>query len=180
MIILFEGARCTGKTTLSRRLVANLKEAGFPAEWWKAERGEDPFDDMMRSLHSDFEERNKLWVLDRFHLTEYVNSLAGRRADNQEELWKKTARIDRLLSKGDVFLVFMMSSSAVRQKRLKEEGREEPVVPTYMNALWVDTVRRSELPKIGVFSSVEMDLIQAQYFLLTFAKAHWDRSHTIT
>lgn len=180
MIILFEGARCTGKTTLSRRLVTDLKEYGFPAEWWKAERGENPFDDMMATIHSDFSDVNKLWVADRFHLTEYVNSFAENRVLDKADLWKKIALIDRLLSRGDVFLVFMMSSSEARQKRLGWEGREEPMAPQYMNALWVDTVRRSGLPKIGVFSNTGMDLNQAQYFLLTFAKAHWDRVHTIT
>ena len=179
MIILFEGARCTGKTTLSRRLVRNLKEAGFPAEGWKAERGENPFDDMMETIHSDFSDTSKLWVADRFHLTEYVNSFADGRVPDKADLWRKTVLIDRLLSGGDVFLAFMMSSSAARLNRLEEEKREEPIGPAYMNALWVDTVRRSELPKIGIFSNTKMDLIQARRFLLTFAKAHWDKAHTI-
>jgi hypothetical protein len=179
MIILFEGARCTGKTTLSRRLVTDLKEYGFPAEWWKAERGEDPYEDMLGTIRSVFSDRSKLWVVDRFHLTEYVNSFASGRVLDKEKLWSNITVVDSLLGSQDTFIAFMMTSSGVREHRLKAEGREEPIVATYMNALWVDTIKKSRLPKIGIFNNLSREMNQAQHFLLTFAKAHWDRTHII-
>lgn len=182
MIVLFEGARCTGKTTLSVELETHLKALGFPAIWWKAERGESPYRDMLVTVTTDFDDRSKLWIVDRFHLTEYVNSVAQGRisgSEEKKELWQKTMNIDRLLLGRDTLLVCMMTSSAVREDRLRAEDREDASSYSLMNALWVDTFRRSELPKIGIFNNKDKDLGQARDILLDYICPYWDKTHVV-
>jgi thymidylate kinase len=182
MIVLFEGARCTGKTTITTGIVHSLKAGGFPAQWWKADRGVAPYHDMLATLSSDFADRDKLWVVDRFHLTEYVNSLAhGRVAEKAEkdELWQKTMNIDRLLLTRDTLLVCLMASSKERSRRMIAEDRIEPITAQYMNALWVDTFRKSELPKIGIFNDKPRDIEQGRDILLQYIKSYWDKIHVV-
>lgn len=182
MIVLFEGARCTGKTTLSTVLLTRLNSDGFPVERWKAERGEFPYQDMLATLSSDFDDRSMLWLVDRFHLTEYVNSVALGRvkgADKKEELWLKTMNIDRLLRLKDTILVCMMSSTYTRERRLIAEERKDEAETSLMNALWIDTFRRSELPKIGIFNNTERDLEQGCDILAQYIEAYWDKTHVV-
>lgn len=69
--------RGSGKSTIVKETVDKLVSLGIDAEAWKAKRTEEPvpvYEAMMRSIKEFDLESKKTFVLDRFHLTEYVMS----------------------------------------------------------------------------------------------------------
>lgn len=178
MIVLFEGPRCSGKSTISQDLVSHLKVDGFPAEWWKAERGEDPFADMMATVHGEFSDNTKLWVADRFHLSEYVNSRASNRGE-REELSAQMHHVDRLLLSRDSIIVYPVVSSEMRMARMKAEAKAEPLSATLMEVAWAQVMLRSECHRLAVFNEYPKDLEIIRAILLDVIKTRWDRVHRV-
>jgi len=177
MIIVFEGPRCSGKSAISHSLVEHLKADEFPAKLWKSERGKDPFSDMITTIYSDFEDQTKLWVVDRFHLSEYVNSKASKRGTSHyvAELKQQIWHIDRLMRGRNALIIYPVVSLATRKGRLKRKNKKDPIDGALMEALWAQAILESRCERIAVYNEHSTDLYQAGIILFDLAKARWDR-----
>lgn len=177
MIVVFEGPRCSGKTTLALNLVTELKADKFPAELWKSERGKDPLSDMITTIYSDFEDQTKLWVIDRFHLSEYVNSKASKRgtsayvAELDQQIW----HIDRLLQGRDAIIVHLIVGLNTRRMRLKREGKGDPAGSLFMESLWAQAMLASRCDRVAVYNDHPADMRGARDILFDLIKARWNR-----
>jgi len=177
MICIFEGPRCSGKSTISHSLVEHLKADELPAEWWKSKRGDDPFGDMIATIHLDFGDKSKLWVVDRFHLSEYVNSKASRRGTSHyvAELKQQIWHIDRLMRDRNALIIYPVVSLATRKGRLKRKNKKDPIDGALMEALWAQAILESRCERIAVYSEHSTDLYQTGIILFDLVKARWDR-----
>lgn len=129
MIVIFEGPQGTGKTTLITNLLDEFKRREISAEQWKVERGTNPIVDMNSILDSGRWGDDKVFLLDRFHMSEWVISRATRRNWGDEAQWSayesQLKLIDNRLREMDALLVFLTANPYFVQKRLSKLGKQD-------------------------------------------------------
>lgn len=127
MIVVVEGPRCAGKSMFAKALWDELKDRGISANVWKSKRGEDPVSDMLSSL-ADFTE-DRVWILDRFHLTEWTNSFILQRGWFERSVWAEIVKglmgIDNKLRDRKAIIILLTAQAHVLKRRLRITGRED-------------------------------------------------------
>lgn len=149
--------RGSGKTTLVSKLVEQLNSIGYASEAWKAQRSDSasPFEGMKASIAEFDQDPFKIFVLDRFHLTEYVMSTYLQRVSLQD-LLTTTTILDSMLAKRHAKCVILDATYNTIDERMSlREGHRKLDMPV-LNAknLWVEakaisriaTVRNNDTP----------------------------------
>lgn len=121
MILIVEGARCSGKTTIAKAVVFNLRKLGLNAEYKKFERASDPIAHMKEKIKELSVDANTAYVVDRFHLTEFVMSIALERL-TPSILKRKIQTIDNMLGSAQASVVVLTASQAIMRKRVVERN----------------------------------------------------------
>ena len=140
MIVIVEGPRCSGKTTFARELFEELKSREISVSIWKASRGEDSVFDMLNSLEGFAEDR--VWILDRFHLTEWINSRILQRGWASSSEWREIEggliNIDNELRKRNTIIILLTAQSYILRKRWKKTKRVGVIInePQRILRIW--------------------------------------------
>lgn len=138
MIVVLEGPRGVGKTTIARELAPALTELGFEVALAKFERGSDPTTDMLRtisSLKNDFRSSSTATIIDRFHLTEFVM----RTVDNtvtRDVLAINMVNLSYALERAGAWVFVMTAPEAVRKDRVTKRDDGRPDEPPEVLATW--------------------------------------------
>lgn len=151
MIVIIEGPRCAGKSIFAGSLCAELQNQGISASTWKSSRGEDPVSDMLSSLESFVE--NQVWILDRFHFTEWINSYYLQRGWTLSNEWRKIKRglmnIDDKLHEKNTIIILLTTQAHTLRERWKETNRIDIVnEPQRILKIWE-----------GIFDLTKCDII---------------------
>lgn len=129
MIILFEGPRLAGKTTLIKHLRRVLIVHGYPAKVWKDTRGKDPIADMNIILDDGIFTNDFIWLLDRFHLSEWANSTYSRKEEYSDTMWflfeEEIRQIDKRLQELDTLIILVIAPPWEIDKRNRVLKRED-------------------------------------------------------
>ena len=136
MIVILEGPRGTGKTTLCAELVRRLNDDGLPAEVHKGQRVGDPIEGMLSTLSEKFS-TDRIWVVDRFHLTEWVMSIHLQRRDFVE-LTRDIRHIDTLLDQAWALGFILEAPDVVLLDRIQQrnDGRGMEMPLSESRKLW--------------------------------------------
>lgn len=131
MIAIFEGPQAAGKTTLIHSISAELLARDVPSEIWKVPRGSFPIRDMKETLAERKLDESKVWLVDRFHMSEWVISYATKRVWNSDEEWQEyeafLKEIDNEMKELGTMIIFVMVSPHVARKRLDDLGKDDVV-----------------------------------------------------
>lgn len=135
-IIIVEGPRGVGKTTLSNRIAALLATGGAQYHIAKFERPGDPHSAMMRII-PQLANDTIVHIVDRFHLTEYVMSTYHRRRPSFE-LLASTMHIDRTLQQYNAIGVILSAPPEVLSDRIahRNDGRGLEMEAQESEKLW--------------------------------------------
>lgn len=133
MIIVLEGPRGVGKTTIAHNLVPVLTNLGFKPTIAKFTRGEDPTADMqftIRKLVADSHgPGSPATIIDRFHLTEFVMRTADDSVP-RSKLALDMVSLSYQLEHAGAWVFVLNADESVREERVKQrdDGRgDEPV-----------------------------------------------------
>lgn len=148
MIVIVDGMRGSGKTTLVKEVVNRLIAHGVDAIQWKAERTDagSPYEGMLESIKQFDMEPFKVFCLDRFHLTEYVMSTYLQRVP-LHELLTTTKTLDSLLSARHAKCVILDATYDTIDNRMAlREGTRKLDMPV-LNAknLWAEALALSRI-----------------------------------
>lgn len=137
MIAVFEGPRGVGKTSMIKSIVNRLELLDVPNEVFKAERGKDPITDMLETVEEFKRKNDRIWLVDRFHLTEFVMSCATRNADFVP-MWKVTEDIDGRLLRANAKLYLLDASLETLAARIESrgDGRGHEMAPLTSEYWW--------------------------------------------
>jgi len=128
MIVVVEGPRCSGKSNFIDVLYGELKKRRLSAYKWKAIRGANPIPDMKNSLRVEFV-RDLIYLLDRFHLTEWINSFALERGWDTPDQWARIesglTEIDDELRIRNALIVLLTVDATELERRWELEDRED-------------------------------------------------------
>lgn len=148
MIIIVDGMRGSGKTTLVTEIVKRLVDREINAVQWKAERTDagSPYDGMMNSIQEFDADPFKVFVLDRFHLTEYVMSTYLQRVPLQELLTTTTVLDSRLSVRHAKCVILDASYDTIDNRMALREGTRKLDMPV-LNAknLWAEALALSRI-----------------------------------
>lgn len=123
-IIIIEGRRGVGKTTMCSELHGKLTSMGIDARLWKSERTDNPTLDMAHSIAEMILEPDVVFILDRFHLTEFVLSAElGRR--KLGALINDTFYISRILRNQRALVFLLTAADEDVTLRLSERRQED-------------------------------------------------------
>ena len=142
MIIIFEGPRGAGKTTLAKATVDAIIKRGKAARYVKFQRGDKPFSDMKHQIRDLLEHDWETTVIDRFHLTEFVMRMYDHKV-LANQLYKDTQKIDDLLFKIPVIrTVIVTRDESLRLERIirRNDGRSEEMPSSTSQFLWQSAV----------------------------------------
>lgn len=186
MIVILEGPRGTGKTTLCSELVNRLKEVGLPAELHKGQRVGDPIEGMISTIHEKFTE-DKIWIVDRFHLTEWVMSIHLERRDFVE-LTRDIRCIDIHLQQVGALGVILDAPDTVIADRVtrRNDGRGFEMPLERSRKLWEAAAALSGFMNIAVndtdqFETVMNDLVglvRSRWVIFNMLKEHENENRT--
>lgn len=143
MILIIEGPRCAGKTTIAHKVVDILNESGITAQYKKFSRADDPIEDMKQRVLEFDRIRSIVYVIDRFHLTELVMRLADGTV-MPSILNRKIKTIDGLLGRAEASIVVLKTSQQVLKRRVEErnDGRGQEMGSLgFSECLWEDATR---------------------------------------
>ncbi len=139
MILIIEGMRGSGKTTLVSEIVKRLIKQEVNAVQWKAERANtgSPFEGMMTSIREFDADPFKVFILDRFHLSEYVYSTYLQRVP-LKDLLTTTKILDSHLSARHAKCVILDATYDTIDSRmaLREEKRKLDMPVLNAKNLW--------------------------------------------
>lgn len=133
MIIVLEGPRGVGKTTIATLLEGKLVAMGMPVIRHKWERGEFPYVDMAGQIRKDLVP-GQINIVDRFHLTEYVMGRHLRR-NPVKFLHNATMWIDAFLEMRHAIGLVLTASEKVLEKRMADHKPEDMPIPKALT-LW--------------------------------------------
>lgn len=180
MIVILEGPRGTGKTTLCLELVSRLQALGLPAELHKGQRIGDPIEGMISTIREKFTE-DKIWIVDRFHLTEWVMSIHLERRDFVE-LTKDIRCIDIYLHQAGALGVILDAPDVVIADRVvrRNDGRGFEMPLERSRKLWEAAAALSGFMSVCIndidqFETVMHDLIglvRSRWTIFTMLKEH--------
>jgi thymidylate kinase len=161
MIVIFEGPQGVGKTTLIEKVDSLLDSRGFESVAWKVPRGTDPIKDMNDSLDHEFGNKEVVYLLDRFHLSEWVIYYYTGKWANREQWWEYAEQlqaIDVRLREMGALIVFITTEPEVAETRLKALGKED-ILGNSEEALrkWYDFIHR---PKCELIHLVNDDVLK--------------------
>ena len=151
MLIVIDGPRGSGKTTLVNGVVEKLQEYEVPVMKFKSERPADPFEQMKDAIDYFRSRSDLVWVADRFSLTEFVMSTALERI-NPIYLGKKMDEIHKYMAANIVSTTFVLfASNAVLDRRIKqrEKGRRWDMEKKAVTPLWRAAISLA-IPHINV------------------------------
>lgn len=139
MIVIFEGPQGVGKTSILTGLCEELTRRKLPFEQWKVERGTDPITDMNATLDNEFKER-KIYLLDRFHLSEWVINKGTRRNWAGEAEWlaleAQYRQIDERLRQKYAFIFCITANPYFVEKRLNRLNKEDVLGTAQNSDFW--------------------------------------------
>jgi thymidylate kinase len=147
VIIIVEGPRGVGKTTLCQALVDRLNEPplreelasiGFNydvAVYFKASRGADPVADMVASIESQLETPNVVYVWDRGPLTEWVMSTLNSRVPALDLTVGIEFVLTKLVGQNAVIVYLHVPKRILRQRLAGREGDRRNDFPTVRGAV---------------------------------------------
>lgn len=159
MIIVVDGPRGCGKSSLINYLV-EISD-GF-VRLFKAERSENPFLSMLDSIELFTNDDNIVWIIDRFHLTEYVMSSLLDRGDH-ETLLKQAKQIHSLLDQHKALVIYLdANDESIRNRLVQREGNRQLDVPDLIDALafWQKVIKEHFPTTIVLKSDTHEQFIQ--------------------
>lgn len=180
MIILFEGPRLAGKTTLIGRVKKTLTDWGYPVQDWKDTRGEDPVSDMNAILDEGIFTEDLIWLLDRFHFSEWVNSKASRRESYPGSEWTfyeaGLQQIDERMRDLNALIVLVTSSPWMIDKRM-EKLRKKDLAGDSQRAQfwWLNTIGKTRCDMIHVINDRTDQLDRLVGMLADICVVWWSR-----
>lgn len=123
-VILLEGPRGAGKSTVGRLLVDKLKAAGKQATYFKkaVRRPDNEFNNMMEHIMA-WKQTGGIFVVDRFAITEWVMSVVHDRCTDYELLTDE-CQIALFSAIEDGIAFILTASNRVLEKRMKERGED--------------------------------------------------------
>lgn len=144
MLVIIEGPRNTGKSTLSAHLKEVLGERGVVLKFQKTE---SPHTFMTNFLTKNFLaliDSRVVYILDRFSLTEYVMRSLDKKVDIKV-LKATTQMIDTMLKNMGALTVVLTASEAVRIGRIPsrdtEHRKPEWYSYTYLDKAWDEAIK---------------------------------------
>lgn len=182
MIVLFEGPRLVGKTTLIQRVSKQLTEWGVPNQAWKDTRGEKPIDDMNAILDEGIFTDDMVWLLDRFHFSEWVISKASRRdayPGSQWDLYEAgIVVLDERMASLNTLIVLVTSSPWMVDKRSDKLGDKSDPVGDSQKAQywWTNSIGKTRCAMVHVINDRTNQLDQLTNLLVDLIYVRWTRA----
>lgn len=149
MIIIVEGARGVGKTTLCKSLVFALKVRRLLSKdkrkvvSFKAQRGDDPHSDMLKFIETA--DKDTIYVCDRFHITEFVMRRDEMFDRGNDWLESQEATEMRMCLAGDLFEI---------NDRLREVNANVYLLQTSWEVVKLRIRRREASRKVNASASL--------------------------
>jgi len=180
MIVIFEGPRLVGKTTIIAKLNEVLSAWGLPVETWKDTRGEDPVQDMNAILDEGFFTEDKIWLLDRFHMSEWVISKATRRDAYPGSEWAfyqaNLQAIDERLAGMNALIILITSSPWFVDQRATLTGKKDPIGDGQKAQYWwLNTIGKTVCDMIHVINDKQNQLERLCFMLADIIAIRWSR-----
>lgn len=115
MIIIVEGPRGSGKTTMCHDIRRAFDAQGIPVELYKADRTDDPHGDMMRTfaVHGP---SNTVYIWDRGPLTEFVMSHYYSRRTDDDLMASLSAEFELLLEHDSLIMQMVVTATELRAR----------------------------------------------------------------
>ena len=147
-LIVVDGPRGVGKTTMTTQLVEELK-GSIDIELFKSQRPVDPITQMHQAINMFSENPKKVFVCDRFSLTEWVMSTALNRVEPRR-LRRTISIIEERLFDLNTHYFVMMAPIDVLDERLREReaGRGWDVPKDVVWPLWTAAVGLSKVAEM--------------------------------
>lgn len=157
MIVIIDGPRGSGKSLMCEALRMEFINTPIRVEKFKSTRPDDPFEEMIQAINSFSFNHDRLFIVDRFHLTEYVFSVYHNRVP-LSKLINQTIHISRKLERASAIRVVLMASPEVLAERLKNrpEGRGPDMPLELVQPLWAASMAVDDGAKM-VFNNHHVD-----------------------
>lgn len=180
MIILFEGPRGTGKSTIISKVSSLLEAWDLPVQRWKDERGEDPVSDMNGILDEGIFTDDTIWLLDRFHFSEWVISKAVRKSSFEGSKWTfyeaSLQQIDERLMAMNAFIVFVVASPWILDSRRSQTGRKDQIGESGKALFWWNNnMSKTMCDSIRIINDRQGGLDNLARMLSDFILIRWKR-----
>lgn len=171
MIVIIEGPRGSGKTTIAKAVVEALSERGLQAKYWKADRNSAPPQaGMMHTILLMSQQPETVWVLDRFLLTEIVMSACLRRT-RIDALQSMFADLNSRLRNADALTFIINSHFTNLNQRLaaREDISRRDDIPVEAASLVWSTVAACLPGVVLLDNSVESQFVANVQTIVSFA-----------
>jgi thymidylate kinase len=180
MIVLFEGPRVAGKTTIISKVSSILEAWDLPVQRWKDERGKDPVADMNLILDEGIFTDDTIWLLDRFHFSEWVISKAIRKAQFEGSKWTfyeaSLQQIDERLREKNAFIVFVVGSPWILDARRQKTNQKDPIGESTKSLFWWNNnMSKTMCDSIRVINDRQGGLDSLARMLSDFIFIRWQR-----
>lgn len=149
-ILIIDGMRGSGKTTMCQKLLERFHQDGLDAVVFKGERieGVSPHEGMILQIEEFDKNPGRIFILDRFHLTEYVMSTYLQRIE-LGPLLMQTKKLDvALFARGAKCVLLDASYDTIDLRMSAREGTRKLDMPV-LNAknLWAEAQALSRIAK---------------------------------
>lgn len=138
MILIIDGPRASGKSTMVDLIAGYCGNESIPFEIFKHQRGNDPFQDMLDSIERFNKEWRTIHICDRFSMTEYVFSIYHKRVP-LGFLIQRITEINKELEHALAIHVILQTSTRLMEQRMLERpiGRTwDMLPPEAVNLVW--------------------------------------------
>lgn len=161
-MLILEGMRGSGKTTACLKILEKFKSAGVDAEIFKGTRieGVSPNEGMLATIKEMDSNPLKVYILDRFHLTEYVMSSYLQRRDSVE-LLIQTKKLDLMLrDRSAKCVIFDATYDTIDLRMAERDGTRKLDMPV-LNAknLWAESKALSTIAVMRI-NNTSLDQIE--------------------